>query len=132
MPRISPAVPVNAVLKVQRRIQAMAIRCYCKILCTSCTDHVTNEEVCAKIQQTTGQHKDLTTIKTCKLQCCGLVSGLSGLANIVLQGTVKGSRRHVRQRKRLEDSIREWTGVEFTNSHRAVENREKWRKLVVK
>ena len=28
--------------------------------------------------------------------------------------------------------IRGWTGLEFTKSQRAVENREKWRKLVVK
>ena len=28
--------------------------------------------------------------------------------------------------------IREWTGLEFTKSQRAVENREKWRKLVAK
>ena len=41
-------------------------------------------------------------------------------------------RRQGRQRKRWEDSIREWTGVEFTKSQRAVENREKWRKLIVK
>ena len=25
----------------------------------------------------------------------------------------------------------EWTGLEFTNSQRAVENRERWRKLVM-
>ena len=31
-----------------------------------------------------------------------------------------------------EDSIREWTGLEFDKSQRAVENREKWRKLVAK
>ena len=37
-----------------------------------------------------------------------------------------------RQRKRWEDNIREWTGLEFTKSQRAVENREKWRKLVAK
>ena len=28
--------------------------------------------------------------------------------------------------------IREWTGLEFAKSQRAVENREKWRKLVAK
>ena len=37
-------------------------------------------------------------------------------------------RRQGRQRKRWEDSIREWTGQEFVKSQRAVENREKWRK----
>ena len=31
-----------------------------------------------------------------------------------------------------EDNIREWTGLEFTRSQRAVENIEKWRKLVMK
>ena len=36
------------------------------------------------------------------------------------------------QRKRWEDNIREWTGLEFGKSQRAVENREKWRKLVAK
>ena len=49
-----------------------------------------------------------------------------------MQGTVKGGRRHGRQRKRLEDNIREWTGLEFGKSQRAAENRDKWRKLVVK
>ena len=34
--------------------------------------------------------------------------------------------------KRREDNIREWTGLEFGKSQRAVENREKFRKLVVK
>ena len=34
--------------------------------------------------------------------------------------------------KRWEDNISERIGLEFTKSLRAVENREKWRKLVVK
>ena len=36
-----------------------------------------------------------------------------------------------RQKKRWENSIREWTDQEFAKSQRAVENRENWRKLVV-
>ena len=31
-----------------------------------------------------------------------------------------------------KDNIREWTGLEFGKSQRAVENSEKWRKLVAK
>ena len=31
-----------------------------------------------------------------------------------------------------KDSIREWTGLEFAMSQRAVENRAKWRTMVVK
>ena len=41
-----------------------------------------------------------------------------------MRGTVKGGRREGRQRKRWEDNIREWTGLEFGKSQRAVENRE--------
>ena len=40
-----------------------------------------------------------------------------------MQGTVKGGRRQGGQRKRWEDNIREWTGVEFAKSQRAVEKR---------
>ena len=49
-----------------------------------------------------------------------------------MHGTIKWGSRQGRQRKRWEDNIREWTGLEFAKSQRAVENREKWRKLVVK
>ena len=62
----------------------------------------------------------------------GHVSRSSGLAKTILQGTVKGGRRQGRQRKRWEDNIREWTGLEFAESQRVVKNRGKWRKLVVK
>ena len=111
----------------------MEIRCYCKILHISYKDHVTNEEVRAKIQQAIGPHEDLPTIvKRRKLQWYGHVSRSSGLANTILQGTVKGRRRHGRQRKRWEDNIRQWTGLEFDSSLRAVKIREKLRKLVAK
>ena len=57
-------------------------------------DHVTNEEVHAKIQQPTRPHEDLLTIiKRCKLQWYGHVSCSSGLAKTILQGTVKGGKK---------------------------------------
>ena len=117
--------------ELQRRIQAMETRCYRKILHISYTDHVTNEEDRVKIQQAIGPHEDLLTIvKRRKLQWYGHVSSSSGLAKSILQGTVNGGRRQGRQRKRREDNIREWTGLELAKSQRAVENRGKWRKLV--
>ena len=83
-------------------------------------------EVHAKIQQATRPHEDLLTIlKRCKLQWYGHVSRSSGLAKTILQGTVKEGRRRGRQRKRWEDSIREWTGLKFAKFQRAVENRKK-------
>ena len=66
-----------------------------------------------------------TALKRRKLQWYGHVSRSSGLAKTILQGTVKGGRRQGRQRKRWENTIREWTGLEFAKSQRAVENRGK-------
>ena len=92
-----------------------------------------NKEVRAKIQQVIGPHEDLLNIaKRRKLQWYGHVSRSSGLAKTILQGAVKGGRRQGRQRKRWEDNIREWTGLEFDKSRTAVESRGKWRKLVGK
>ena len=68
-------------------------------------------------------HEDLLTIvKRRKLQWYGHASRSSDLAKTILQGTVKGERRQGRQRNRWEDN----------KSQRAVENREKWRKLFAK
>ena len=80
-------------------------------------NHVTNEEVRAKIQPAIRSHEDLLTIvKRRKLQWYGHVSRSSGLAKTTLQGTVKGGRRQGGQRKRWEDSIWEWTGLEYGRS----------------
>ena len=55
--------------ELKRRVQAMEMRCYRKILRISYKDHVTNEEVRAKIQQAIGPQEDLTTVKRRKLLC---------------------------------------------------------------
>ena len=71
--------------ELQRRIQAMEMRCYRKILGISYNDHVTNEEVRAKIQPAIGLHEDLLTIvKRCKLQWYDHVSRSSGLTKTIL------------------------------------------------
>ena len=59
--RRSKAATLTAELQ---RIRGMEMRCYRKILYTSYEDHVTNEEVRAKIQRTIGPHEDLlVTVK---------------------------------------------------------------------
>ena len=52
------------------------------------------------------------------------VSRSSGQAKTILLGTVNGGRRQSRQKKRREENVREWTGLEFAESQRAVENRK--------
>ena len=74
----------------------------------------------------------LTAVRRRKLKWYGYVTRSSGLAKTVLQGTVRGGRRRGRQRKRWEDNIKEWTDLEWNSILRKTENREEWRKLVVK
>ena len=96
-------------------------------------DHITNEEVKARIGNAIGPYEDLlTTVKRRKLKWYGHVTRSSGLAKTILQGTVQGGRRRGRQRKRWEDNIKEWTGLPWNITLRKAENREEWRKLVVK
>ena len=78
----------------------MEMRCYRNILLISYKVHITNEEVCAKIQQTIRSHEYLLKIvKRRKLKWYRQVSRSSGLAKAILQGTVKGGRRQGRQKE---------------------------------
>ena len=52
--------------------------------------------------------------------------------NHLARHSERGEKRQGSQRKRWEDNIREWTGLEFAKSQRAVKNMGKWRKLVAK
>ena len=69
-------------------------------------------------------NKCVVDIQGRKLKWYSHVSRSSGLAKPILQGTVTGGRRQGRCKKRWVDSIREWTGLEFAKSQRAVENRK--------
>ena len=87
--------------EIERRIQALEMRCYRRLLTISYKDHVTNEEVRYRIQNATGTHDDLLTmVKKRKLRWYGHISRCSGMAKTILQGTVKGARRRGRQKKR--------------------------------
>ena len=96
------------------------MRCYRRLLNILYKDHVTNEEVRRKIQAAIGKYDEfLTLVKKRKLRWFGHVSRSSGLAKTILQGTVKGKRKRGRQKKRWEDNIKEWTGMDFASSTRA-------------
>ena len=74
--------------ELQRRIRGMGMRCYHKVLTISYKNHVTNEDVFAKIQQAIGRRGDLLTIvKRHKLKWYGYVSRSSGVTKTILQGT---------------------------------------------
>ena len=106
---------------------------FCKTLGISYRDHITNEEVRARIGNAIGRYEELlTSVKRRKLKWYGHVTRSSGLSKTILQGTVQGGRQRGRQRKRWEDNTKEWTGLECNIILRKAENHEEWRKLVVK
>ena len=43
---------------------------------------------------------------------------------------MKGQRKRDRQKKRWEDNIKEWTGMDFASSNRAAENKTRWKEIV--
>ena len=62
---------------------------------------------------------------------CTCIPFIRSCQNHLARHSERG-RRQGRQRKRWEDDIKEWTGLEFAKSKRAVENKERWSKLVAK
>ena len=85
--------------EIERRIQALELRCYRRLLNISYKVHVTNEEVRNRIQNAIGVQDDLLTmVKKWKLRWYGHISISSVMAKTILQGTVKGARRRGRQK----------------------------------
>ena len=116
---------------LQKRISSFEMRCYRNLLGISYRDHVTNIHVRDRITAAIGVHKELLAIvKVRKMKWYGHVTRSEGLAKTILQGTVRGGRKRGRQKKRWEDNIKEWTGLEFAASLRAAEDRVRWRELV--
>ncbi|GFO20370.1 endonuclease-reverse transcriptase [Plakobranchus ocellatus] len=115
----------------ERRIRAMEMRCYRRQLGISYyKDHITKEEVRRRIENAIGPHDLLTIVRQRKLKWYGDTTRSSGLAKTIMQGTVNGGRRRGRQKKRWDDNIREWTGLELRNTSRKDEDREEWKAVV--
>ena len=108
----------------------MKMRCYSKILRISYKDYVTNEEVHAKIQQAIGPHEDLLTIvKRHKLQWYGHVSRSSGLAETILQGTLKGEENKAdrgRRGKTTSGNGQAWSSPSPRGQWRTEKNGATW------
>ena len=81
--------------ELERRIQALEMICYRRLLNISYKDHVMSEEARIRIQNAIGVHDDLLTMeKKRKLRWYGHISRSPGKAKIIPQGTVKGASRN--------------------------------------
>ena len=69
----------NLTAEIEKRIQALEMRCYRRLLNISYKDHVTNEEMRNRIQNAIGVHDDLLTmVKKRKFRWYGHISRSSG------------------------------------------------------
>ena len=108
--------------EIERKIQTVETRSLRHLLGISYKDHITNEEVQRRIRKAIGPYEELLSIvKRRKMKWYGHVTRASALAKTVFQGTVRGERRRGRQRKRWEDNIRDWTGLELSEAARRAE-----------
>ena len=118
-------------IELQRRIKAVEMRCYRRLLHISYNDHTTNDIVCKKIQAAVGPYEDiLTTVKkeVTMVRTCDIDQMASAKRSYMAHLPEK--RKRGRQKKRWEDNIREWTGLDVNSSQRAAEDRQRWQKIV--
>ncbi|GFO22196.1 LINE-1 reverse transcriptase homolog [Plakobranchus ocellatus] len=81
--------------ETKRRIRAMEMRCYRRLLGISYKDHIINEEMRRRIENAIGPHVDpLTIVQQRKLKWYGHTTRFSGLAKTIMQGAVNGGRRN--------------------------------------
>ena len=115
---------------IERRIQALEIRCFLKLLGISYRDHITNEEVKAKTGNSIGPYEDLlTSVKRRKLKWYRHVTRSSGLAKTILQGTVQGERRRGRQRndgKTTSKGGLALSGISYNGEAKTVRSEGSW------
>ena len=116
--------------ELEKKIQTAEMRCFRRLLGISYRDHVTNEKVGNRIRQAIGPYEDLlTTVKKRKLRWYGHKTRSTGLAKMILQGTIQGGRRRGRQKQRWEDNVTEWTGLKLVKPlerPKTEKNGEQW------
>ena len=105
------------------------MRCCSKILRISYKDHVTNEEVCTKLQQAIGPHDDLLAIvKRRKLQSC--LPFIRSGQNYLARHSKKGKK--TRQTEEEVERQQEMNGPGVRKVPEGSGEQGKWRKLVAK
>ena len=119
--------------ELQRRLRAMEMKCYCKILHISYKDHVTNEEVRVKIQQAIETTR--RPPEHCKETQTAVVGSCLPFIRFGQNYLARHGERGKKTRQTEEEEGRQHQGMDrpgVPQVPRAMENRKTWRKLVVK
>ena len=108
--------------------QATEMRCFPRLLCISYRDRVKNKEVRNSIRLAIGPYEHLSvTVRKHKLRWYGNITKSTGLAKMILQGTVEGGRRKSRHKKRWEDY-----GLGLGEALRNTERGAEWLEMVAR
>ncbi len=119
--------------EIERMVQATEMRFFRRLLGITYRDRIKNIVVRDKIRKYIGPYEGLAElVRRRKLRWYGHVIRSEGMAKRFLQGTVRGKRRRGRQKKRWEDNICEWTGLNQIEAMRRSEDRKEWRRMVEK
>jgi hypothetical protein len=111
-----------------KRLSALEMWCYRRMLRISWTEKITNEEV---LQKAEIKKRLYTTIQTKKLQYFGHIIRQNGepLYRTVLEGKVNGTRGRGRPRDKWTSNITKWTGLQYHQAVGLAQQRKKWRAI---
>jgi hypothetical protein len=113
---------------MEKRIEAMEVWFYRRMLKISYKDRTTNEEVFTRI----GENKTLlNNIKKRKLQYFGHITRAEGLQLNLLEGNLEAKRSRGRPRLTWIDDIKRWTNKTYAEAKRIAQHRDNWRTMIV-
>ena len=110
------------------RINAFEHKCYRRILGVHWTEHRTNESIAAGLGVTSGA--PLRFVKKQKLSYFGHVKRHDSLERVIMEGRAEGRRRRGRPRRKWDDDIGDWLGMDINSAGRLTSDRHAFRKSV--
>jgi len=118
-------------LKQENRdnIEAFEMWCYRRVLRISYTEHVSNEEVLRRMNQS---RQLLGRVKKRKLAYFGHVTRHPSLEKDIMLGMMPGTRRQGGQRRQFLDDITDWAGMRLPEVVTLAAERKEYRSLIHK
>jgi hypothetical protein len=112
----------------ENRISAFEMWCWRRLIGVSWRDHRTNESV---LEEMGLKRELLGKVRRVKLQYFGHVArGSAGeLSQMVMEGTMEGTRYQGAPRMQWIDNIKAWTGHTIHECKTMAQDREQWRKI---
>ena len=112
-----------------KKLEAVEMWFYRRILRISYTKHITNEEVLSRMATTRNL---IITVRGRQMSFFGHVMRNKEIESFSISGKIEGKRCRGRQRIIYTKSLSEWMKVEEMEMKRASKDRDKWNTMTVK